>query len=142
VGGYFPGPVGIATFVGIKFAGYALAALAIKKLEPTISASAPKIAAARTGLGIVLGIPCTLVGVMVTSELIRKAGESNLALYSVLFLVRVFVWAFLLFILTKRPEISLARLWSYAVAGAVWSSLLDWPAFKLAGIMPGQIPVC
>jgi len=55
MGGYFPGPLGLAAAAGVKFAGYAAAAVALKKIEPVISASAMKIAGIRTGLGIVLG---------------------------------------------------------------------------------------
>jgi hypothetical protein len=42
MGGYFSGPLGIAAFAGIKFAGYAAAALALKKIEPVVTASALK----------------------------------------------------------------------------------------------------
>jgi hypothetical protein len=56
MGGYFPGPVGFAAFVGVKFGGYVLAGMALKKLQPTITSSALKIAAARTGLGVLLAL--------------------------------------------------------------------------------------
>jgi hypothetical protein len=39
----------------MKFGGYILAGITLKKMQPGIHASALKIAAARTGLGILLG---------------------------------------------------------------------------------------
>jgi hypothetical protein len=52
MGGHFPGPLGIATFAGIKFG----AALAPEKIEPTIASSILKIylllAAVRIAIGV------------------------------------------------------------------------------------------
>lgn len=140
MGGYFPGIPGIAVFAGIKFAGYTAAAFALRKIQPTISASVLKIAGLRTGLGVVLGIPATMMGVFLVSAANPKA--SDIQLYVVLAIVRIFVWALLLFSLTKVTEASRGRLWTYALVGSVWSCVLDWPAYQLMSIAPGQIPVC
>ena len=140
MGGYFPGPLGIATFGAIKFAGYSLAALALKKIQPDITASIVKIAGARTGLGIILGIPATIVGALLVGTAAPKATDAQL--YPVLALVRVFVWALLLFLLTRNSPLTRSRLWLYAIIGSLWSCLLDWPGFHLMMLAPGQIPVC
>ena len=144
MGGYFPGPLGFASFVAVKFSGYALAGIALKKLEPKITASVVKIAAARTGLGILLGPPMTLLGAFLIGLLFLnpQSGVSSYSAYIFLLLVRVFVWGLVVFVFTKRSDLSRSKLWAYAIAGAVWSCLLDWPGFKLAMIAPGQIPVC
>jgi len=140
MGGYFPGPLGIAAFAGIKFAGYAAAALALKKIEPVITASALKIAGIRTGLGVVMGIPATLIGVSLVSAIHPKF--TDLEGYFVLAAVRLGIWALLLYMLTKQSGISRPRLLLLAALGAACSCLLDWPAFHLASVAPGQIPVC
>jgi len=140
MGGYFPGIPGIAVFAGIKFAGYSVAALALKKIQPTISASVWKIAGARTGLGIILGIPATILGVLLVGAANPK--PNDIQLYVVLAIVRVLVWRLLLFLLTKATEVSRGRLWLYALIGSAWSCLLDWPAYQLMSVAPGQIPVC
>jgi hypothetical protein len=54
--GMFPGPLGLAVFVVVKFAGYMLAGLVLKKTYPGIAAGIAKIAAVRTGVGLLLGI--------------------------------------------------------------------------------------
>jgi hypothetical protein len=140
MGGYFPGPVGIATFGAIKFAGYSLAAFALKKVQPDITASIMKIAGLRTGLGIILGILATIVGALLLGAAVPKATDAQL--YPVLALVRVLVWALLLFLLTRNLPLPRSRLWLYAIIGSLWSCLLDWPGFHLMMLAPGQIPVC
>jgi len=142
--GAIPGLPGLAAFAGIKFGGYVLAGIALKKLQPTITASVVKIAATRTGLGILLGPPMTLLGAFIIGLLFSSAKSDMSAYvgYMILLLVRVLVWGLLVFIFAKRSDLSRTNLWLYAVAGALWSCLLDWPGFKLAMIAPGQIPVC
>ena len=144
MGGYFPGPLGFGSFVAVKFGGYALAGIALKKLEPTVTASVVKIAATRTGLGILLGPPMTLLGAFVIGLLFSSAKSDVPAYvgYVILLPVRILVWGLVIFVFTKRSDLSRTNLWAYATAGAVWSCLLDWPGFKLAMIAPGQIPVC
>jgi len=144
MGGYFPGPLGFAAFVGVKFSGYALAGIALKKLQPTISAGAAKIAATRTGLGILLGPPMTLLGGVLIGFFLTRSDSAATSYggYVLLFLVRILVWALVIHIFTKRTELARSSLWTLAVLGAVWSCMLDWPGFKLAMIAPGQIPVC
>lgn len=145
MGGYFPGPLGFASFVGVKFGGYALAGIALKRLQPTITAGVAKIAATRTGLGILLGPPMTLLAAFVIGSLIPAGSQSGSSVYiSYVFLLplRVLIWGLVIFVFTKQSNLPRSKLWTYAVAGAVWSCLLDWPGFKLAMIAPGQIPIC
>jgi hypothetical protein len=139
-----PGIPGLVVFVGVKFGGYILAGLALKKMQPTINSSAVKIAVTRTGLGVLLSPPMTLLGAF-TIGLLSPGLNSDAPSYGAyvfLFLARVLVWAFVVFVFTKRSEITRSRLWMYASAGALWSCLLDWPGFKLAMVAPGRIAVC
>ena len=140
MGGYFPGPAGVAAFAGIKFVGYTAGAWLLKKVEPAITASEFKIAGARTGLGVVLGIPASLIGVLLVSSVDPKIGD--IGSYLILAAVRVGVWALLFRFLLKENELSRGRLWVYAVLGSALSCALDLPAFRLMMVAPGQIPVC
>ena len=144
MGGYFPGPVGLAAFVSVKFGGYVLAGIALKKLQPTITAGAVKIAAARTGLGLLLGPPMTLLGGFLMGLLFPQPGSKvpDYGSYLFLFLVRVLVWALIIFVFTKRSVTPRSTIWTYAIVGAVWSCLLDVPGFELAIFSPGKIAVC
>ena len=144
MGGYFPGLLGFASFVGVKFGGYLLAGVALKKVQPTITAGVAKIAATRTGLGILLGPPMTLLGAFLIGFLVPylQSGSSVYTAYVFLLPVRVLIWGLVIFLFTKQSNLPRSKLWTYAVAGAVWSCLLDLPGFKLAMIAPGQILVC
>jgi len=132
--------LGAAAFVSIKFGGYLLAAAALKKLQPTITASALKIAAARTGLGVLIGPLFTLAAVWLASLFAPDA--SLYGVYAILFCVRILIWAPVLFFFSKRVDLPAPRLWLLTLVGATWSSLLDWPGYKLAIISPGRIPIC
>jgi hypothetical protein len=132
--------LGAAVFVSIKFGGYLLAAAALKKLQPAFTASALKIAAARTGLGVLIGPLFTLAAAWLASLFAPNA--SLYGVYAILFCVRILIWALVLFFFSKRVDLSASRLWLLAIAGAIWSSLLDWPGYKLAIISPGRISIC
>ena len=143
--GTIPGPLGLVAFAGIKFVGYALAASALKNFEPTIVASATKIAAVRTGLGFILGPPATFIGLVLSSAVISRSANSpfqNTVTYGVLFVGRIFIWALLLFLFTKKAPLPKSSLWLYALVGAMISSLLDWPGYALATHAPGQLVFC
>jgi len=106
--GGIPGPLGAAAFVSLKFGGYLLAAAALKKLQPMITASALKIAAARTVLGVLIGPLFTLATVWLASLFAPDA--SLYGVYAILFCVRVLIWALVLLIFSKRAELSVLRL--------------------------------
>jgi hypothetical protein len=144
VPGYFPGIPGFAAFAGIKFSGYVLAGLALKKLQPAISASAVKIAGARTGLGILLGPPLVLGALYGLTQIIKdpRSSGADYIFYPFLFLVRIVVWALVIYLFTRSVSLAKSRLWKYAVLGALWSCLLDVPGVALALVSPGHIPIC
>jgi hypothetical protein len=145
VPGTLPGFLGVAAFAGIKFVGYSLAVSGVKHFEPTIVASATKIAAVRTGIGFVLGPPATFLGAYFTEALFFRSGYSpfqNVAVYGVLFIARIFIWALVLYLFTKKAPLPISSSWLYALLGAIVSSLLDWPGYALAIAAPGKFVFC
>jgi hypothetical protein len=142
VGGYFPGPAGFAALVGIKFGGYVLAGVALKRLEPAIMASSVKIAAARTGLGILVGPPVTFAIFLALGPLKLADSTPNYVFYPFLYGLRVLIWAWVIDLFVKNLSVPKSELGTYAAAAALWSCLLDLPAYGLAIISPGQIPIC
>jgi len=105
--------------------------------------SATNIAIGRTVLGIVLG-PLLSVGMVWLGSMFLGAG-SNIpvfAFYPFLFVVRMFVWAAVVYYFVYGLGISRMQLWSYALLGAVWSCFLDIPGFFLALMAPGRIGFC
>ena len=149
--GTIPGVLGVVAFGGIKFVGYSLAVSGLKKVEPTITASATKIAAVRTGLGIVLGPLASILFVYLLGFIVSRfapsspllhSGSPMPLLYGILFFVRIVVWAFVLFLFTKNAPFPRSRFWLYSLFGATISSLLDWPGYALAIAAPGQVVFC
>jgi hypothetical protein len=55
-----PGIPGFIAFAGVKFGGYYLAGLALRKWQRAVTASALGIAAPRTGFGVLIGPPLTI----------------------------------------------------------------------------------
>jgi hypothetical protein len=151
VPGTLPGFLGVAAFGGIKFVGYSLAVSGLKKFEPAITSAATKIAAVRTGLGFILGPLATislgfLIG-FIFSHLGVSSSTSNSSspmvyIYALLFIVRIFVWALVLFLFTRKAPLPRSSFWLYAFLGAIVSSLLDWPGYALAIAAPGQLTFC
>jgi hypothetical protein len=143
--GVVPGIPGWMVFAGVKFGGYCLAGLALKKVQPAVTAGIARIAATRTALGILIGPPLTYGLAYAMAHLFP---ESNLngsivwLTYAFVYVLRVFVWALVIYLFTKQIELLKSRLWSYAAIGAVWSCILDVPGIALAIITPGQIPFC
>jgi hypothetical protein len=142
--GAIPGLPGLAAFAGIKFGGYVLAGWALKKVQPAITASTVKMAATRTGLGILLGPPLMLAAIYAMETLMphSQSAAPGVLLYVYLFTVRLLVWALVIYLFTKNLDIPRSRWWRYAAVGAVWSCLLDLPGFGLALVAPGQITIC
>jgi hypothetical protein len=142
--GHLPGVPGYIAFAGVKFCGYCLAGVALRKLQPAISASAVKIAATRTGLGILIGPPLTigLAYAMANFFSQTRVDFQIYGLYAFIYALRLLIWAMVIYLFTRQLNMLKSKLWSYAALGAVWSCLLDLPGFGLAIISPGQVPFC
>jgi len=143
--GVVPGIPGWIAFAGVKFSGYCLAGLALKKIQPAITAGVARIAVTRTGLGILIGPPLTY-GLAYAMAKLFPASNLNGSLvwlmYAFVYALRVLVWTFVIYLFTKQIELPKSKLCSYAAIGAVWSCILDVPGIALAIITPGQIPFC
>jgi hypothetical protein len=139
--GQIPGLPGFAAFVGVKFGGYILAGLALKKVEPTITAGVLRIATTRTIFGVILGPIVTIASLPLVDRLShnRLPGYTP---YILLGMLRILVWALVISLLPRKLEISAGRLWTLALAGAVWSCLLDIPGYYLAVLSPGKFSIC
>jgi hypothetical protein len=142
--GAIPGPVGFATFAAVKFGGYILAGVVLKKCEPLIAASSAKIAATRTGLGILLGPAMVAAAAFLANPFMRNQQSNPIdqLFYPFLFTMRFFVWLLVIFLFTRQIDLSKSRLALYALAGAFWSCLMDVPGVALAFVSPGKISIC
>lgn len=105
--------------------------------------SALKIAISRTILGVVLGPLMSLGLVWAGSFFLGSSSDVPIyAFYPFLFVVRILIWALVIFYFVYGLGITKGQLWRDALLGAVWSSALDVPGFFLAMIAPGRIGIC
>jgi hypothetical protein len=142
--GGLPGPVGLVVFTGVKFGGYFLAGTVLRKYVPAIHSSALKIAVGRTVLGLILGPPVTITWMWMVGLPAWSGSwlDSGYVFYAGLGVVRVFVWALVLLVVSEHKQSPASRFWLHAFLCALWSCLLDVPGYALALIAPGRISIC
>jgi len=136
-----PGPLGLMVFVLVKFGGYFLAGLVLKKAYPGILAGAVKIAAVRTGVGLLLGFCFWFLTLMYlgSSTLFNRSPWIS---YVWLIGLRIVIWALVMSLFVRKAEGGTAKFLLFSALGALWSSLLDVPGIALAVVSPGHIPIC
>jgi len=131
-----PLPIGIGAFVGVKFAGYSLAAYALKRQYQESRGSVLGIGAARTAVGIVAGVAYAFL-------LGRFLADFAPPLFYVgLIPVRLAEWAFIIWAFFERPNVQRKRLIKYSALGSAWSFLLDIPAIVAVFTIPGGFWIC
>ncbi len=138
-----PGVVGFVAFTGVKFGGYVVAALALRKAFNSDS-SPWKVGLARTLIGLGAGITFGLAFMFLTESLANKwsTGLSAIAFFGGLIPIRLAEWALLIHIFFDRGLVQRAKDFKYASAGAAWSFLLDAVGVAAALVIPGGIWVC
>jgi hypothetical protein len=136
--------IGVIAFSCFKFAGYLLLFVWLKRMQPAVQANLILMASARTALGILAG------GMLYfgwDAARHRFSGFYNLSLemlpyYSVLFVLRVFVWAATIYIFWRTATPRHNKVWQYALGGSLLSSLMDIPAALFTLFIPGAVLFC
>jgi hypothetical protein len=136
--------VGVIAFSCFKFAGYLLLFVLLKKMQPAVQASVILMASARTTLGILAG---GMLYLGWDAARHRFSGFYNFSLevlpyYSVLFVLRVLVWAATIYIFWRNATLRHDKVWQYALGGSLLSSLLDIPAALFTLFIPGAVLFC
>jgi hypothetical protein len=139
--GMIPGPIGFAAFAGVKFAGYTLAGTILRRTYPAETASAVKIAATRTVLGLALGIAHVAFWGWFFGRNV-DAKVQGTAFIVGLVILRLMLWSAIIWLFCDRRWEHPLRLLGYAVAGTAFSFLLDVAGLALAFVAPGKIPFC
>ena len=145
-----PSILGFVYFVGVKFAGYTVAAYALKNVYTGSTASIAKVGAARTGIGIGAGLAYGALWFFLATQILRTdqpghGGQSTIAEYAYLaglLPVRLAEWLLLLHLFFDRHLKNRATSLKSAVAGSVWSYCLDAIGIGAAFVIPGVVWVC
>jgi len=137
-------PLGVIAFLCFKFAGYLLLFVWLKRMQPAVQASVILMASARAALGILAG---GMLYLGWDAARHRVSGFYNfsyevLPYYSVLFVLRVLVWAATIYIFWRNANLRHDRVWLYALGGSLGSSLMDIPAALFTLFVPGAVLFC
>lgn len=136
--------IGVIAFACFKFAGYILAFVYLKRIQPAIQSSASLMAAVRAVLGVVVGGALYLGWDALRH---RFSGFYNLSLdllpyYLVLVVLRILVWEGTIHMFARGANVSTGKEWMYAAGGGLWSCVLDIPAAFLTLLVPGAALFC
>jgi hypothetical protein len=134
-----PLPIGIAAFTAVKFAGYTVAAIQLKRSYKIERPSALAIGGARTAVGIGVGVVyATAIG-----ALLALLGFGSWPLFFLgLVPVRLAEWLLIIWAFFENPIKDSARAFKYSAAGTAWSFLLDVPALVALFYIPGGFWIC
>lgn len=128
--------IGALAFAGVKFAGYTAAGYQLRRSFDTDSPNPFLFGAARTALGLVVGVSF--------ATLILKVGigSSDFPFYMALLPVRLGEWALIIWLFFRSSRESGVKLTLYSLLGSLWSYLLDVPAIVAAFVVPGGMWIC
>lgn len=134
-----PLPVGIAAFTAVKFAGYTVAAIQLKKSYQRERPSSLLIGGARTGVGMGVGVAYASA----SAALVSVLGYGSWPLFLLgLVPVRLAEWLFIILIFFDNPLKDPARAFKFSAIGMAWSFLLDVPALLALFYIPGGFWIC
>jgi hypothetical protein len=131
-----PDILGLVYFVGVKFAGYSVAASYLRRQYPQAKTHSLVVGGVRTLIGIAAGV----AAVLATQQfgIIRSTPEFFVFLVP----TRILEWLLLLWLFFERPNWNWKRAILWSCVGTLWSFLLDIPAILSVFVLPGGFWVC
>lgn len=132
-----PEPLGLVYLASVKLAGYSLFGTYLRKKFRTDQPRALTFGAARTILGLVVGIGfASFLAVM-------EVPRTEIAFYLLLFPVRFGEWVLAIwFFFGRKRLLVLSSVPRNAMLGSCWSYLLDVPAIASVFVLPGGAWIC
>jgi hypothetical protein len=137
-----PGPVGFVAFAGVKFVGYTLAALALKKAFKRPDTNIFKVALARTGIGLVAGAIFGGIWILAATGEGKAAGFASGLFFALLIPVRIAEWCLLIHLFFDKGLVDRNKDTKYAAFGVIWSFVLDAIGIFSAFVVPGGFWIC
>ena len=138
-----PGPIGFAAFAGVKLAGY-LAASSFLQGRYKTSRSVWLVGLVRTVIGVVFGVAFGGFWILLASRYETRWPDwlSGTLFFGILIPIRLVEWSLLIHLFFDRGLVQRARDLKYAVAGILWSFVLDGAGILLAFVVPGGFWIC
>ena len=138
------GVVGYIAFAGVKFAGYTLAAFALKKAYPSAGTSTIKVGLARTGIGIVAGALFGGIWLLLSTRFEDSWPDwmAGSVFFGLLIPIRLAEWSLLIHLFFDRGLVQRAKDLKCAAYGSLWSFVLDAIGIVAAFVVPGGFWIC
>jgi hypothetical protein len=139
-----PGLVGFIAFAGVKYAGYTLAALVLKKAFRSPDTNIFKVGLARTGIGLGAGALFGGISILLATSFLRHStGDlGTLLFFALLIPVRIAEWCLLIHLFFDKGLVDRNRDTKYAALGVIWSFVLDAVGIFAALVVPGGFWIC
>ena len=137
------GPLGFVYFAGVKYAGYAAAALVLRNAYNS-SANPWRVGLARTGIGLVAGTLFGGVWILLSSLLENKWSDpvAGTVFFGLLIPVRLAEWSLLIHFYFDEGLVQRAKDLKFAAFGSLWSFVLDAVGIFAAFVVPGGFWIC
>ena len=137
------GPLGFVYFAGVKYAGYAAAALVLRENYKS-SANPWRVGLARTGIGLVAGTFFGGVWLLMSSFFENKWPDwlAAAVFFGLLIPVRLAEWSLLIHFYFDKGLVQRAKDLKFAAFGSLWSFALDAVGIFAAFVVPGGFWIC
>jgi hypothetical protein len=135
-----PSPLGFAYFIGVKFVGYTIAALALKKSYANSTAGTLKVGATRTAIGVGAGL--AYGGLWFLSDRASGGNYQDIAYMAGLVPIRLAEWSWLVHLFFDARLEHKNKVIGAVVGGTIWSYCLDAIGIAAAFVIPGGFWVC
>ncbi|SRR5216684_4008098 len=139
-----PGPVGFVAFAGVKFVGYTLAALVLRKAFKKPDSNVFKVGLARTGIGLAAGALFGGTSILLATHVQRQStGDlATVLFFALLIPVRIAEWCLLIHLFFDKGLVDRNKDTKYAALGVIWSFALDAIGIFAAFVVPGGFWIC
>jgi hypothetical protein len=139
-----PGAIGFAAFTGVKFVGYTIAALTLKKAFSPADSNVFKVGLARTGIGLVAGTFFGGLWILLFTRFENRWPEWMAAsvFFGLLIPIRLAEWSLLIHFYFDRGLLQRAKDLKFATLGSLWSFVLDGVGIMAAFVVPGGFWIC
>ena len=137
------GPLGFVYFAGVKYAGYAAAALVLRENYKS-SANPWRVGLARTGIGLVAGTIFGGLWLLMSSFFENKWPDwlAAAVFFGLLIPVRLAEWSLLIHFYFDEGLVQRAKDLKFAAFGSLWSFALDAVGIFAAFVVPGGFWIC
>lgn len=137
------GGLGFVYFAGVKYAGYAAAALVLRENYKS-SANPWRVGLARTGIGLVAGTLFGAGSLLMSSLFGNKLPDwlPTVVFFGLLIPVRLAEWSLLIHFFFDKGLVQRAKDLKFAAFGTLWSFVLDAVGIFAAFVVPGGFWIC